>query len=130
MTSELEEYRKQLAVEYDQLHDATEEALDAWDKTNSEGNLQFPKLLTTLAVKFNWDEKAIRENDPLVRKYIRKHPKWYVTRGAHGGIMRRAEWDKKNAAKAEKEAIKEQMRAAIEAKQAAAKSDSTPVDSE
>lgn len=116
MTTEIKEYRERLNVETDQLYDATEEALDAWDAKNAEGNLQFPSLLTRLAVKFNWDEKTMRENDPIIRRYIRRHPKWHVTRGAHGGIMRRSEWDKKNAAKLAKEQAKAQMQAELEAK--------------
>jgi len=119
--SEIKEYRNKMAVEFDQLFDATEEALDEWEKSNKDGNLQFPSLLTGLAVKFNWDEKKMRENDPIVRKYVREHPKWYVTRGAHGGIMRREDWDKKNAAKVAKETAKKQMQEALEAKEAAAK---------
>jgi len=121
MTTEIKEYRERLTVENDQLYDAIEIALDAWDAKNAEGNLQFPSLLTELTIKFNWDEKSMRENDPIIRKYIRKHPKWHVTRGAHGGIMRRAEWDKKNAVKLAKEQAKEQMKAELEAKEAAAK---------
>lgn len=125
MTSEIKEYRERLAVEFDQLFDATEEALNEWDASNVKGNLQFPTLLTTLTVRFNWDEKTMRENDPIIRKYCRKHPKWYVTRGAKGGIMRRSEWDEKNAVKVAKDLAKAKMLEAIEAK-AKAGSDSVP----
>jgi hypothetical protein len=73
-----------------------------------------------LAVKLNWDEKQVRENDPIVRYYVRNHPDWYVTRGAHGGIMRTTEKQKKEAEKTAKTTVKEQMKAAIEAKAAQA----------
>jgi hypothetical protein len=82
----------------------------------------------------NWDEKQLREADPFVRKYVRSHPDWHVTRGAHGGIMRASEKQKKEAAKAAKELASKQMKDAIEAKAAAAQaakaaitdSDNTP----
>jgi hypothetical protein len=95
--------------------DATEEVLSDW---SGEGNLQFPVLLGMIAVKLNWDEKNVRENDPHVRSFVRKHPDWYVTRGAHGGIMRSAEKQKKMAEIAAKELAKKQMKEAIEAKAA------------
>ena len=125
MTTEIKEYRARLAVEFDQLFDAAEEALNEWEASNVKGNLQFPTLLTTLTVRFNWDEKTMRENDPIIRKYCRKHPKWYVTRGAKGGIMRRSEWDEKNAVKVAKEQAKAKMLEAINAK-AQAGSDTAP----
>lgn len=130
MNDNILEYRKILSGEFDQLFDATEQALDEWAAQNTEGNLQFPSLLTTLAVKFNWEEKAMRENDPIIRKYIRQHPKWAVTRGAHGGIMRRSEWEKKNAAKAAKELAKQQVQEKLEAKLAAAQAQTDSDDSE
>ena len=58
----------------------------------------------------------MRKNDPFVRSYVREHDDWYVTRGAHGGIMRRAEKDKKDAVAAQKKAAKEQAEAAVKAK--------------
>lgn len=126
---DIKEYKESLHTELDQLFDATETALEEWDAKGEEGNLQFPALLMGMAVKFNWNEKTMRENDPIVRKYIRAHTKWHVTRGAHGGIMRRADWDKKNAGKVAKELAKKQMAEAIEAKVAAAQA-KTETDSE
>jgi hypothetical protein len=99
------------------LFQATDEVLAEW---TGEGNLQFPVLLGMMAVKLNWDEKQVRENDPLVRFYVRNNPDWFVTRGAHGGIMRATEKQKKETAKAAKEAVKAQLQAAIEAKTASA----------
>jgi len=111
----------------DELFDLTNETLNEW---TGEGNLQFPTLLGKMALKRNWDEKQVRRNDPFVREYVRNHPDWYVTRGAHGGIMRASERHKKEAAKAAKDAVKQQMRAAIEAKFSQPATDKTPSDSE
>ncbi|CAB4196806.1 hypothetical protein UFOVP1290_326 [uncultured Caudovirales phage] len=95
---------------------ATEQTLEEW---KGDGNLQFPVLLGMMAVKLNWNEKQVRENDPLIRYYIRNNPNWYVTRGAHGGIMKSSDKQKKEASKMEKENAKAQMKAAIDAKAAA-----------
>lgn len=95
---------------------AADTALNDW---KGDCNLQFPVLMLTLAVKLNWDEKQMRETDPLVRYYVRKHPDWYVTRGAHGGIMRTTDKQKKEAAKASKASVKDLLKAQIEAKVAA-----------
>lgn len=102
--------------ELTQLFQATDAALSEW---SGEGNLQFPILLGMMAVKLNWDEKQVRENDPFVRKYVRNHPDWYVTRGAHGGIMRSSERQKKEELKSAKDLAKKQMQEALEAKAAA-----------
>lgn len=95
------------------IFSATEEALNDW---KGDGCLQIPTLITSLALKLNWDEKQIRENDPIVRYYVRNNPEWHVTRGAHGGIMRVADKNKKEADRISKQAAKEQVKAAIEAK--------------
>lgn len=96
---------------------ATDEVLSDW---RSETNLQFPTLVGMLAVKLNLDEKQMREVDPLIRYYVRKHPDWYVTRGAHGGIARIADKAKKEQAKTAKNTAKEQLQAQINAKVAQA----------
>lgn len=101
---------------------ATDTALNEW---SGEGCLQFPVLFGMLAVKMNWNEKQVRENDPIVRYYVRNNPDWYVTRGAHGGIMRISDKLKKETEKSNKEAIKAKIKAEIEAK--AALATSTPV---
>lgn len=105
---------------------AADEILNDW---SGDGNLQFPNLMGMLAVKMNWNEKQVRENDPIVRYYVRNNPEWYVTRGAHGGIMRSSDRNKKDQAKAAKEALKQQMKATIEAK-VSAKSSSNDSDSD
>jgi hypothetical protein len=116
-----------LLNELEELFRVTDEVLSEW---TGDGNLQFPVLLGNIAVKMNWDEKQLRENDPFVRKYIRNHPDWYITRGAHGGIMRASEKQKKEAVKAAKEAASKQMKDAIEAKAALAAQTKTDEDSE
>ncbi len=116
MNDNARDAKERLMAEFGSLFDATDEALSAWQ---GEGNLQFPHLLTTLTVKLKWDEKTMRENDPIVRKIVRSHPDWYVTRGAHGGIMRATEKQKKDAVKAAKDLAKKQLQEAIDAKVAA-----------
>lgn len=98
------------------LFQTTDVVLLEWANSHSDNNLQFPVLLGMIAVRMNWDEKQLRENDPIVRFYVRNNPDWYVTRGAHGGIMRASDKQSKEAAKNAKAAVKAQLQAAIEAK--------------
>lgn len=93
---------------------ATDEALTEWSNGKPEGNLQFPALLGMLAIKMNWDEKQVRENDPLVRFYVRNNPDWHVTRGAHGGIMPVSVKQKKEADRLAREQSKEAARTVVE----------------
>ena len=106
---------KRSVEKFESIANAAEVALNEW---TGDGCLQFPALLATMAVKFNWDEQEIRRNDPLVRFYIREHNDWHVTRGAHGGIMRMSDKAKKEQSKTAKNAAKEAARAAVEAKEA------------
>lgn len=87
-----------------------DEILDTW---SGEGCYQVPALVMSIATKLNWDSDQARRNDPIIRAYLKEHPTWYVTRGAHGGIMRRAEHDKKEALKLAKEAAKEKAKQEI-----------------
>ena len=106
---------------------STDEILNSW---SGAGNLQFPVLLGMIAVKLNWDEKQVRENDPIIRYYIRNNSDWHVTRGAHGGIMRSEDKQKKEALRLVKEAAKQQMQVLIDAKVASMTSTvATPSDS-
>lgn len=95
------------------IYKVVDEVLASW---SGDGNIQFPSLIGMVAVKLNLNDKQVRELDPMVRFFVRKHPDWYVTRGAHGGIMRVSDKQKKEAAKTNKSLIKEQLKAAIEAK--------------
>jgi hypothetical protein len=108
--------KQKVLSELDELFDVTDQALTEW---TGEGNLQFPALLLKMAVKMNWSDKQMREADPFVRKYVRSHPDWHVTRGAHGGIMRMTERQKKEADKVAKDLVKKQMQDQINAKAAA-----------
>lgn len=87
-----------------------DEILDNW---KGDGCFQLPNLIGLVAVKFSWDEIQIRNHDPIIRSYIRQHPVWYVTRGAGGGIMRRSEYQKKEATKLAKEKAKADIKAAL-----------------
>jgi hypothetical protein len=111
--------KDKLLQDINQLIDSTDEVLNSW---SGDTNLQFPVLLGMIAVRNNWDEKQVRRADPFVREYIRNHPEWYVTRGAHGGIMRAADKNKKEQAKLSKELTKKQMKSDLEAKVAAMES--------
>jgi hypothetical protein len=96
-----------------------------------EGCYQLPVLLMQVATQMNWDNKQLRAKDPLIREYIRNHPTWYITRGAHGGVMRRSEKEKKDALAEAKRLAKEELSAKLTAEVAAKKlaeaSASTPV---
>jgi hypothetical protein len=99
------------------LFQQTDEVLSEWVEENK--NLQVPVLLGMMAVRFNWNEKQVRDNDPFVRFHVRNHPDWHVTRGAHGGIMRASEKQKKEAIVIAKALAKKQVADAIEAQIAA-----------
>ncbi len=99
---------------------AVDEELNAW---KGEGCLQFPILMGNITVKLGWDSETQRKKEPIIREYVRNHPDWYVTRGAHGGIMRRSEKEQKDAAKAAKEKAKAELNAALEAEVARKKAE-------
>lgn len=104
--------------ELSSLFEETDLVLNEWTSASC---LQIPALVSTLALKLNWDAKQARENDPLVRWYIRNHPDWYITRGAKGGIMKREDKQKKEIAKQALLDVKAQLKAELDAKLAAAK---------
>jgi hypothetical protein len=85
------------------------------DARTDEGCMQVPSLLLTLAGRLNWSDKQIRANDPLIRAYIKTHQTWDITRGAHGGIVRRASQDKKRAALVAKQKAKAEIEAILNA---------------
>lgn len=92
-----------------------DEILESW---NGEGCYKVPDLIGALSLKLNWDADQARRNDPVIRFFLKDHPMWYVTRGAHGGIMKRADWQKKQFAAAAKQKAKEEIKAALAAKEA------------
>lgn len=97
------------------LWQQTEEVLSEW---TGEGNLQVPVLLGMMAVRFNWNEKQVRDFDPMIRFHLRNHPDWYMTRGVKGGIQRASERQKKEAALQARALVKQQMQAVLDAKMA------------
>lgn len=97
---------------------ATEEALENdWD---CKENLQFPNLLTFVMARLKADPKTASDIDPHMRSYVRKHPKYYVSRGAKGGIMLRSVYEARLAKKAEVEIAKKDLKAQVDAKVASA----------
>lgn len=99
---------------------AVDEELSSW---KGEGCLQFPILMGNITGKLGWDSETQRKKEPIIREYVRTHPDWYVTRGAHGGIMRRSEKEQKDAVKAAKEKAKAELNAALEAEVARKKAE-------
>jgi hypothetical protein len=101
-----------------------DEVLNDW---SGEGCLQFPVLMGTVTAKLGWigkeGEKTARANEPIIRDYVRNHPDWYVTRGAHGGIMRASEKQKKEEARLAKEQARAELTAALEAELARKKAE-------
>lgn len=92
---------------------ATDEILSSWTGI---GHLQFAVLSGMVAIKLNWTEKEVKDNDPLLRFFVRNHPDYYVTRGAKGGIGRLSDKQKKDQSSIMKENIKASLQAEIEAK--------------
>jgi hypothetical protein len=114
------------------LFSVVDEVLNEW---TSDKCYQLPMLMMNIKAKMKWEgeegEKQFRAKDPIIRDYIRNHPTWYITRGAHGGVMRRAEKEKKEAAaEAKRTAIAEAKReisAALDAEIAKKTAGSTSV---
>lgn len=92
---------------------ATEQSLSDW---TSEDNLQFPHLVSLVGKSLSMDVTEHTEIDPIVRRYVRTHPEWRVSRGAKGGIMRLSVWQKKQGAKDALDAAKKAVKAQVEAK--------------
>ena len=91
-----------------------EAALDDLDVKLKDGEcIPIPLLMTSLKIKFSWDDKQVNAKEPVIRDYFRDHPKWYVRQGAYGGIGRRAEKDKKDAVKQAKLQAKQRIEAEL-----------------
>jgi hypothetical protein len=89
-----------------------EEILNDW---KGDGCRQLPAMLGQIQVKMGWSDKQLRANDPIIREYIRTHTEWDVTRGAHGGIMRAADKQKKAGLIEAKRKAKEEINIALDA---------------
>ena len=109
-----------------EVADATELALTEYF-AKSEENLQFPNLVTMITNAINCDPKIVGDVDQHVRQYVRRHPDYHVSRGAKGGIMKMAVYEKRQAGKAATEAAKKVIAAQVEAKVAALTPVATPV---
>lgn len=88
----------------------TQAVLDDWRTEGNGGNLPIPKLLGRIAVKLNWDENQILDNDPLVRNVVRNHPDWLVSLGTRGGVQHREDKERIAREKAELKAQKKGRR--------------------
>ena len=103
-----------------------DEVLNEW---TGEGCLQFPTMMITVSNRLGWDDgseeglKLQRAKEPIIREYVRTHAEWYVTRGAHGGIMKRSEKTKKEEIRLAKEKAKAELSAALDAEAARKKAD-------
>jgi hypothetical protein len=104
--------------------EVVDEVLKEW---NGEGCLQFPTLMGIVTTKLGWvgkeGEKIARAKEPIIREYVRTHPDWHVTRGAHGGIMRQSEKQKKEDLRLAKEKAKAELNAALDAEVARKKAE-------
>lgn len=99
------------------VYEVTDEVLNGYTGT---AKLQVPVLMQMLAIRLNWDASQVRRMDPLVRHYITNNPDWHISRGAHGGIERASDKQKKEAERLAKASLKAQIKAEIEAKLAQA----------
>ncbi len=110
------------------MFQVVDEVLNDW---TGEGCLQFPTLMGTVTAKLGWvgkeGDKIARANEPIIRDYVRNHPDWYVTRGAHGGIMRASEKQKKEEARLAKEKARAELTAALEAELARKKAEAQAI---
>jgi hypothetical protein len=106
------------------MFQVVDEVLNDW---TGEGCLQFPTLMGTVTAKLGWigkeGDKIARANEPIIRDYVRNHPDWYVTRGAHGGIMRASEKQKKEEVRLAKEKARAELTAVLEAELARKKAE-------
>lgn len=91
----------------------TEASLGEW---TSEENLQIPNLVGMVGRRLKLDASLVAEIDPIVRRYVRTHPDWRVSRGAKGGLQRKVVWEKKLSEKAALEAAKKVVAAQVAAK--------------
>jgi len=108
-------HRQLILDKFDSIFKTAEEILSEW---TGSGNLQFPIFMGMIAIKMNWDTKQIRRSDPILRFYIKEHPDWNLTKGAHGGIQRMTDKQKKDAIVVAKNDVKNQLKVFIEAKAA------------
>jgi hypothetical protein len=90
---------------------ATESALQEWAVNPKSGCVSLPILTGMVAVRLNWNETEVRENEPIIRAYVKKNSDWFITRGANGGIMPITRKQEKDAALVAKAAAKAKVAA-------------------
>jgi len=98
------------------LFKVVDDLLGDWDY---EKCYQLPTLMMNIKDQMKWvgkeGDKQFRAKDPIIRDYIRCHPTYYITRGAHGGVQLRDKKDKKEALAEAKKKAKEEISALIDA---------------
>lgn len=94
-----------------ELYDEIDAILDS-----SSEKLQVPELVLMIGNNRGMDEKESKELDHPIRYYLKNHDKWYLGRGAKGGILPLQVLKEKNKAKEEKESYKKEVLKKIEEK--------------
>lgn len=93
---------------------AVEDILNEWDaKSKDQPCLQIPTLMEKVQGQLDLSSTEVNAKEPVIRDYFRNHPKWYVRRGAHGGIGRREDKAKKEAAQNSRDQVKAQVQAEL-----------------
>lgn len=64
--------------------EAAEAALVEWGGV---GSIQFPVLHTMVISKLGMDMIQDKDLEAQIRQYVRKNPKYHISRGAKGGVM-------------------------------------------
>ena len=109
------------------LFKVVDDLLGDWDYAKC---YQLPVLMMNIKDQMKWEgkegDKQFRAKDPIIRDYIRCHPVYYITRGAHGGVQLRDKLDKKEALVEAKRKAKEEISALIDANIAKKNAAATP----
>lgn len=109
----MSEQVNKMVEEAREIYRATEEALQKdWDQKE---NLQFPNLLSFVVARLKANPEKASEVDPFMRTFVRKHPDYYVSRGAKGGIMLRSVYEARLNKKAQVEAAKKVLSDQVDA---------------
>ncbi len=105
-------------------------ALEVLQDWKFETNLQFPKLLESVATKLKvTDDSEKKELDAQIRFFVRRNPAYKAKRGAHGGIALASTEAQREAAKVARIAAKAEASAKVDAQVAAAAAANAPIDS-
>lgn len=84
-----------------------------WNKTDT---LQFPALLKKVLAKLGDGDFPPASIDALIRTYIRGHSLYCSSRGARGGVVRKAVRDQRKVEKETSEATKAAIKAQLDSK--------------